>query len=81
MTTDQTVAVAATLAFVEGLPREKVEELVGQMQRSAMIEMALRKLVGAVEGYVMTVGRPMTLHGPAWEAMRAALAEGKARLR
>lgn len=69
------------LRFVRSLSDPQAEAIARQLERLVVVEMALRKLVGAVDEYVINSGRPMTLHRERWEAMRSALAEGKARLR
>lgn len=81
-TADQQVAtVEATLRFVQSLSEPQAAAVSRQLERAVMIEVALSKLVGAVEFYLLIVGRPMTLHKPVWDEMRAAMCEARARLR
>lgn len=80
-TTDQVESVQATLRVVQALSDPQAAAIAAQMERAVMVEVALRKLVGAVEFYMMLVGRPMTIHQRVWDEMRAALAEGLKRVR
>lgn len=70
-----------TLRFVRSLSDPQAEAIARQLKRLMEMEMALRKLVAAADDCITNMGRPMTLHVRYWCALRAALAEGRARLK
>jgi predicted TIM-barrel fold metal-dependent hydrolase len=80
LTTERLETVQETLRFVQSLTGPQAEAIAGQLERLVLLEMALRKLVAAVEECVLHIGRPITVPKGMWDELRAAWAEGRARL-
>lgn len=79
-TGEQLETIQGALRFVQGMGEPEAGELARQLERAALVEGAMRKVIAETEYYFTLVMQP-TYHRREYDSLQRAIAEGKARLR